>query len=113
MGNRQSILAGLLLPAYGVLLLCVFVPLCALLYFSAQDNMPGPGVVPHLTTANYTVLVQSLYLGLLVQSLGISVLVPALCAVIGWPAADAARPVFMCWTMLSPDRSGDAGSLAE
>ena len=90
MGNRQGVLAGLLLPAYGVLLLCVFVPLCALLYFSALDNMPGPGVVPHLTGANYTVLVQqSLYLGLLVKSLGLSLLVTALCAVIGWPAAYA------------------------
>jgi spermidine/putrescine transport system permease protein len=89
-GNRQGVLAGLLLPAYGVLLLCVFVPLCALLYFSALDNMPGPGVTPHLTGDNYAVLAQDpLYLRLLGRSLLLSLLVTALCALIGWPAAYA------------------------
>jgi spermidine/putrescine transport system permease protein len=90
MGSRQGIVATLLLPAYGVLLLCVFVPLCALLYFSALDSMPGPGVVAHLTGDNYTTFAQEpLYVRLLTRSLGLSLLVTALCAVVGWPAAYA------------------------
>jgi spermidine/putrescine transport system permease protein len=90
MGSRQGVVATLLLPAYGVLLLCVFVPLCALLYFSALDSMPGPGVVAHLTGDNYTTFAQEpLYVRLLTRSLGLSLLVTALCAVVGWPAAYA------------------------
>jgi spermidine/putrescine transport system permease protein len=90
MGSRQGIVATLLLPAYGVLLLCVFVPLCALLYFSALDSMPGPGAVAHLTGDNYTTFAQEpLYVRLLTRSLGLSLLVTALCAVVGWPAAYA------------------------
>ncbi|HWE60454.1 MAG TPA: ABC transporter permease [Chloroflexota bacterium] len=90
MGNRKGLVASLLLPAYGVLLLFVFVPLCALLYFSVLDNMPGQGVTPQATWANYAAFLQQpLYVRLLLKSIALSLIVTALCVLIGWPTAYA------------------------
>jgi len=92
--SKGLVVAGYLVPAYGVLVLFVFVPLAALLYFSALDNMPGPGIVAHITNGNYTILTEEpLYLRLLGKSLELSLAVTAICIVIGWPAAYALAKV--------------------
>jgi len=84
---RLAIL-GLTGPAYLWLLVAVFLPLTAMLYFSVLSETPLGNREPVLTGEHYRAFLEkSVYRDLLWRSLGIGLEVTAFCALIGFPAA--------------------------
>lgn len=81
--------AALLLPAYGWLLLAVFLPLGAMLVFSVLKTNPFGSKAPMVfTTANYLAFVTRPYLvDVAWTSLKLGFWTTGLCALIGLPAA--------------------------
>ena len=80
---------GLLLPAYGWLLLAVFLPLAAMLAFSFLKTTPFGSDKPLVFTgANYLAFATRPYLvGVAANSLSLGLWTTGLCALIGLPAA--------------------------
>lgn len=82
--------AALLTPAYGWLLLAVFLPLCAMLFFSFLKNSPVPGRALVYTVDNYLAFIKRPYLfNVAWTSIQIGLWTTGLCALIGLPAAIA------------------------
>ncbi|MDQ0392032.1 ABC transporter permease [Labrys monachus] len=80
--------AALLAPAYGWLLLAVFLPLCAMLFFSFLKTSPLPGRPLFYTVNNYLAFINRPYLfDVAWTSIRIGLWTTGLCAVIGLPAA--------------------------
>ena len=81
--------AALLLPAYGWLLLAVFVPLCAMLVFSFLKTTPfGSKAPPVWTVQHYLAFANRPYLvNVAWASLKLGFWTTGLCALIGLPAA--------------------------
>ena len=80
--------AALLLPAYGWLLLAVFLPLCAMLAFSFLKSTPFGHKPLEFTTQQYWAFVQRPYLlDVAWDSLALGFWTTGLCALIGLPAA--------------------------
>jgi spermidine/putrescine transport system permease protein len=89
--RRAAATLGLLLPAYGWLLVAVFLPLGAMLVFSFLKTNPFGSSRPLVfTLANYLAFVNRPYLvGIAGRSLAIGLWTTALCALIGLPSAIA------------------------
>jgi spermidine/putrescine transport system permease protein len=80
--------AALLLPAYGWLLLAVFLPLCAMLAFSFLKSTPFGSKPLVFTARNYLAFIERPYLyGVAWDSLRLGFWTTGICAVIGLPAA--------------------------
>lgn len=78
----------LLLPAVMVLMVFFVVPLADLFVLSLQHYVPGKGVAETFTVENYTrFLTDSYYLGVLLETLWLGVVVTALTLVLGYPLA--------------------------
>lgn len=78
----------LLSPAYLWLLVAIFLPLSAMLFFSFLDRMPGAGATWSLTLGNYhEFFTNPTYLILLRKSLYLALGVTAICVLIGFPCA--------------------------
>jgi spermidine/putrescine transport system permease protein len=78
---RPFLLTG---PAYLWLLLAVFLPLSAMAYFSLLTSAPFGGAAVNWTTANYAAFLRRpLYAALLWRSVGLGVVVTAICGVVG------------------------------
>lgn len=85
--ERRQLLT-LLSPAYLWLLVAIFLPLSAMLFFSFLSGMPQDTPHWHLTLGNYAeFLTNPTYPLLLRKSLGLGLMVTALCVVIGFPCA--------------------------
>lgn len=81
-------LITLLGPAYLWLLVAVFLPLSAMLFFSFLSGMPQDTPDWHVTLGNYAeFLTNPTYAALLRKSLGLAFTVTVLCIVIGYPCA--------------------------
>ena len=81
-------IAALLTPAYAWLLLAVFLPLCAMLFFSFLKSSPVPGRPLIYTGDNYLAFVHRPYLiDVAWTSIQIGLWTTGLCALIGLPAA--------------------------
>lgn len=66
----------------------MFLPLSAMAWYSLLSDMPGPGVEPRLTLANYAAFLgDPTYPTLLWKSLKLAGTVTAICLVLGFPAA--------------------------
>ena len=82
--------AALLAPAYLWLAAAVFVPLSGMLFFSFLSDVPLGGREWSATLANYTEFLSRPFYGeLLVRSLGLGLVVTALCVLAGFPCAVA------------------------
>ena len=80
--------ARLLFPAYLWLVLAVFLPLSAMVFFSFVTEMPFTGKSWAMTFRNYAAFFESgLYLTLLLSSLRLAFEVTCWCIVLGFPAA--------------------------
>ncbi len=80
--------AALLLPAYGWLLLAVFLPLAAMLVFSFLKATPFGNKPIQFTTQHYLAFVQRPYLlNVAFDSLALGLWTTGVCALIGLPAA--------------------------
>lgn len=80
--------AKLLFPAYFWLVLAVFLPLSAMIFFSFVTEMPFTGKPWTLTVSNYEAFFESgLYLTLLLSSLRLAFEVTFWCIVLGFPSA--------------------------
>ena len=80
--------AKLLFPAYLWLVLAVFLPLSAMVFFSFVTEMPFTGKPWAMTFRNYAAFFESsLYLTLLLSSLRLAFEVTCWCIVLGFPAA--------------------------
>jgi spermidine/putrescine transport system permease protein len=80
--------AKLLFPAYFWLVLAVFLPLSAMVFFSFVTEMPFTGKPWAMTFRNYaTFFESSLYLTLLLSSLRLAFEVTFWCLVLGFPSA--------------------------
>ncbi|CAM5769603.1 peptide ABC transporter permease [Labrys miyagiensis] len=80
--------AALLMPAYGWLTLAVFLPLCAMLFFSFLKASPIPGRPLTYTIDNYLAFIKRPYLfDVAWTSIQIGLWTTGLCALIGLPAA--------------------------
>lgn len=78
----------LLSPAYLWLLVAIFLPLSAMLFFSFLDTMPGGGAEWTLTPGNYhEFFTNPTYLILLRKSLNLALGVTVICVLIGFPCA--------------------------
>lgn len=85
--DRRQLFA-LLSPAYLWLLVAIFLPLSAMLFFSLMTDMPGDAPAWSLTLENYReFLGNPTYLILLQKSLLLALGVTAICVVIGFPCA--------------------------
>lgn len=81
-------LAMLLTPAYLWLLIAVFLPLAAMLFFSFLTKMPQDGPDWAITLGNYSAfLTNPTYGTLLIKSLQLGVIVSVICVIIGYPCA--------------------------
>lgn len=81
-------LVTLLSPAYLWLLVAIFLPLSAMLFFSLMTDMPGDAPQWGLTLENYREFFGNpTYLTLLRKSLLLALGVTAICVVIGFPCA--------------------------
>jgi spermidine/putrescine transport system permease protein len=86
--RRGLVTAGLLLPAYGWLLLAVFLPLAAMLYFSFLKQAPFGPVKIRYTFDHYLAFVQRPYLfDVAWRSMQLGLWTTGLCALIGLPTA--------------------------
>ncbi|KVX60748.1 MULTISPECIES: ABC transporter permease [Burkholderia cepacia complex] len=82
---RAMTLAG---PAYGWLLLAVFLPLSVMLMLSFMTDVPVAGRSWSLTLANYaTAVTDPLYRTMLARSLWLSAQVTAICTALAFPCA--------------------------
>ncbi|WP_431823019.1 ABC transporter permease [Burkholderia sp. F1] len=82
---RAMTLAG---PAYGWLLLAVFLPLSVMLLLSFMSDVPVAGRSWSMTLANYvTAVTDPLYRTMLARSLWLSAQVTAICTVLAFPCA--------------------------
>ncbi|AOK55277.1 ABC transporter permease [Burkholderia stagnalis] len=82
---RAMTLAG---PAYGWLLLAVFLPLSVMLLLSFMTDVPVAGRSWSLTLANYaTAVTDPLYRTMLARSLWLSAQVTAICTALAFPCA--------------------------
>ncbi len=80
--------APLLFPAYLWLVLAVFLPLSAMVFFSFVTEMPFTGKPWSMTVANYVAFFSSdIYGKLLLSSLRLAFEVTAWCVVLGFPSA--------------------------
>jgi spermidine/putrescine transport system permease protein len=88
MTERRWTVAALLAPAYGWLILAIFLPLGAMLFFSFLKAAPfGPRPL-QFTIDNYLAFVRRPYLvGVAWTSLEIGLWTTGLCAILGLPAA--------------------------
>lgn len=78
----------LLSPAYLWLMVAIFLPLSAMLFFSFVTRMPQDGPGWQLTWQNYAAFLSNpTYPALLRKSLGLALVVTGLCVVIGYPCA--------------------------
>lgn len=78
----------LLSPAYLWLLVAIFLPLSAMMFFSFLDTMPGAGAEWSLTLGNYhEFFTNPTYLILLRKSLNLALGVTVICVLIGFPCA--------------------------
>lgn len=85
-GLRRAV--PLLLPAYVWLILAIFLPLSAMVFFSFMSGMPLNGRDWSFTLANYRAFFSSdIYITLLIASLRLGLEVTFWCLVIGFPAA--------------------------
>ncbi|MBQ2262980.1 MAG: ABC transporter permease [Loktanella sp.] len=81
-------LAMLLTPAYLWLLIAVFLPLAAMLFFSFLTKMPQDGPDWAITLDNYSAfLTNPTYGTLLIKSLQLGMIVSVICVIIGYPCA--------------------------
>ena len=80
--------AALLTPAYGWLTLAVFLPLCAMLFFSFLKRSPIPGRPLLFTIDNYLAFIKRPYLfDVAWRSIEIGLWTTGLCVLVGLPAA--------------------------
>ena len=96
-GARGSgaFVAGLILPAYGLLFVFVLVPLGLMLVTSLATDLPGGGRSVSWTLANYAQFFgASLYANLTLRSLGLGAAVTALCLALALPVAYGLARVF-------------------
>jgi spermidine/putrescine transport system permease protein len=85
-GLRRAI--PLLLPAYVWLILAIFLPLSAMVFFSFMSDLPMAGRQWSLTLANYQAFFATgIYVTLLGSSLRLGLEVTFWCLLIGFPAA--------------------------
>jgi putative spermidine/putrescine transport system permease protein len=87
---RRRLNPGLFLvaPVVVLLLLLFLAPLAVLVPTSVHPYDPTRGIQPGLTLANYaTVLLDSFYLEILLRTIGMGLMVAAICLVICWPYA--------------------------
>lgn len=78
----------LLLPAYAWLIVAIFLPLSAMVFFSFMTDLPLSGRPWSLTLENYrTFFTQGIYPTLLVSSLRLGLEVTLWCLVLGFPSA--------------------------
>ena len=88
-GDRSTFRAALLLsPAYLWLLLAVFLPLSAMVFFSFLTELPMAGKDWQVTLANYAAFLETTtYATLLWKSVKLGLIVTAICVVAGFPCA--------------------------
>ena len=88
-GDRSTLRAALLLsPAYLWLLLAVFLPLSAMVFFSFLTELPMAGKDWQVTLANYAAFLETTtYATLLWKSVKLGLIVTAICVVAGFPCA--------------------------
>ena len=78
----------LLLPAYVWLIVAIFLPLSAMVFFSFMSDLPMPGRDWSFTLANYqTFFSTGIYITLMGASLRLGLEVTFWCLVVGFPAA--------------------------
>jgi spermidine/putrescine transport system permease protein len=88
--RRAWVIAGLLTPAYGWLTLAVFLPLCAMLFFSFLKAAPFGDRPLVFTLDQYLAFVRRPYLvDVAWRSIELGLWTTGLCALIGLPAAIA------------------------
>lgn len=88
-GDRSTFRAALLLsPAYLWLLLAVFLPLSAMVFFSFLTELPMAGKDWQVTLANYAAFLETTtYATLLWKSVKLGLIVTTVCVVAGFPCA--------------------------
>ncbi len=89
-GGRPTVrtLATLLGPAYVWLLLTIFLPLSAMLYFSFLSDVPVGAREAELTLENYAAFFErDFYRSLMLRSFQLGAVVTGLCLLIGFPCA--------------------------
>jgi spermidine/putrescine transport system permease protein len=87
-GRQGWATAGLLMPAYGWLTLAVFLPLCAMLFFSVLKTAPVANRPLEVTFDHYLAFVRRPYLfDVAWTSIQLGLWTTGLCAVLGLPAA--------------------------
>jgi spermidine/putrescine transport system permease protein len=80
--------ATLLGPTYLWLLLTIFLPLSAMLFFSFLSDAPFGGRVAEFSLENYAAFFEKeFYRTLMLRSFGLGLVVTAFCALIGFPCA--------------------------
>lgn len=80
--------AALLGPTYGWLLLTIFLPLSAMLFFSFLSDAPFGGREAAFSLENYAAFFEKeFYRTLMLRSFGLGAVVTACCALIGFPCA--------------------------
>jgi spermidine/putrescine transport system permease protein len=87
-GRQGWVTAGLLMPAYGWLTLAVFLPLCAMLFFSFLKTMPVANRSLAFTVDHYLAFVSRPYLfDVAWTSIQVGLWTTGLCVLLGLPAA--------------------------
>ncbi|MCO6187620.1 ABC transporter permease [Rhizobium sp. L1K21] len=97
MGRRSPAKAAapLLLPAYLWLIVAIFLPLSAMVFFSFASDMPFSGKPWSLTLSNYAEFFSSsVYATLLLSSFRLALEVTLWCVLLGFPAAYVLAKVF-------------------
>jgi spermidine/putrescine transport system permease protein len=92
-GLRRA--APLLLPAYVWLIVAIFLPLSAMVFFSVMTDLPLSGREWSFTTANYEAFFSTgIYATLLLSSLRLGLEVTFWCLMLGFPSAYVLAKVF-------------------
>ncbi|MGR6429761.1 ABC transporter permease [Rhizobium sp. PAMB 3174] len=97
LGHRSTAKAAapLLLPAYLWLMVAIFLPLSAMVFFSFASDMPFMGKPWSLTLSNYADFFSSdVYAKLLLSSLRLAFEVTVWCIILGFPSAYVLAKVF-------------------
>jgi spermidine/putrescine transport system permease protein len=86
--SEMRMAVPLLLPAYAWLIVAIFLPLSAMVFFSFMTDLPLSGRPWSLTLENYrTFFTQGIYPTLLVSSLRLGLEVTLWCLMLGFPSA--------------------------
>ena len=106
-GLRRAL--PLLLPAYVWLVIAIFLPLSAMVFFSFMSDLPMTGRDWSFTLANYQAFFSTgIYITLLGSSLRLGLEVTFWCLLIGFPATDRLREND-CFAHLLAEGSDDEG----